>query len=154
MVFGFFEGGITLTLNKTNFAFGETAKGKLLLKLKKDKNARELRVRIMAVRKTTQYGTNSRGGTSRNNQTQVLFQNAVIIDGQKLYSPPGVDYDFKIQIPQKSTLPQEIGGNLGTALKAIQFLGGRSSQVKWFIEATLDIPGGVDINKKIQISVQ
>ncbi|MDP6670635.1 MAG: hypothetical protein QGI60_02360 [archaeon] len=154
MVFGFFEGGITLTLNKTNFAFGETAEGKLALKLKKDKNARELRVRIMAVKKVTQYGTNSRGGMSRSNQDQVLFQNAVTIDGQKLYSPPGVDYDFKIQIPQQSALPQEIGGNLGTALKAVQFLGGRSSQVKWFIEATLDIPGGVDISKKVQISVQ
>ncbi len=154
MVFGFFEGGITLTLNKTNFAFGETAEGKLSLKLKKDKNARELRVRITAVKKTTQYGTNARGGASRSDQEQVLFQNAVTVDGEKLYSPPGADYDFKIQVPQKSALPPELGGNLGTALKAVQFLGGRSSQIKWYIEATLDIPGGRDIGKKVQISVQ
>ena len=154
MVFGFFEGGVEITLDKINFAFGETATGKLSLKLKKEKKARELRVRITAVKKTTQYGKTAKGGTSRSDQEQILFQNAVKVDGEKVYSPPGAEYDFKIQVPQKSVLPPEIGGNLGTALKAVQFLGGQSSQIKWFIEATLDVPGGRDFSKRIQISVQ
>ncbi len=45
-------------------------------------------------------------------------------------------------------------GTLGPALKAMQFLGGQISQVKWFLEGVLDIPGGKDINKRIQISIQ
>ncbi|MDP2974543.1 MAG: hypothetical protein Q8N60_05825 [Candidatus Diapherotrites archaeon] len=153
MVFGFGEGSVTLQLNKTNFAFGETIAGKLSLQLKKNKQARQLRVSIVAERKTTQYGR-SGSGRSSGSGTTILFKTDVILDGERLYSPPGSDYDFKIQVPMQSAMPQEIQGTLGTALKAMQFLGGQMSQVKWFVEGVLDIPGGKDINKRIQISIQ
>lgn len=153
MVFGFGEGSVALQLNKTNFAFGETITGKLSLQLKKDKQARQLRVSIVAERQTTQYGRSSSGGSSGSGKT-ILFKTDAILGGERLYSPPGSDYEFKIQVPAQNALPAEIQGTLGTALKAIQLLGGQMSQVKWFVEGVLDVPGGKDINKRVQISVQ
>lgn len=154
MVFGFGEGSIALQLNKTNFAFGETAEGMLSLKLKKEKQARQLVVSVISEKQVTQYRKGSSFNMSTSNNTSILFKTDIILDGEKAYAPPGGEYQFKIQIPQQTALPPEIGGTLGTALKAVQFLGGQASQTKWFVVGTLDIPKGVDINKKIQISVQ
>jgi len=162
MVFGFGEGSIELMLDKTLMNFGEQVHGKLKLKLKKEKKAKQLRVRVLAERTQTQYGgrVSSSGRKSNNTQRDVVFSTDIIVDGEKTYVPPGQDYDVKIQIPAKTALPSdttpELGGGLGTAIKAAQMLGGvgRSTQIKWFVEATLDIPGGRDIGKKVQITVQ
>lgn len=154
MVFGLFEGGIELRLNKTNFAFGETAEGTLSLKLKKEKQARHLVVSVIAEKQETQYRKGTSFTMSSSNNTCILFKTDAILDGEKTYMPPGGEYQFKIQIPAQAALPQELGGTLGTALKAMQFLGGKTSQIKWFIAGTLDIPKGIDISKKVQISVQ
>ena len=160
MVFGFGEGSIEILLNKTNATFGETLPGKLNLKLKKEKQARQLRVKIVAERTVNQYGGNRSGSRSPKSSRDIAYSTEVILDGEKTYSPPGGEYEFQVQIPAKNALPTdaapELGGSLGTALKAAQMLGGigRSVQIKWFIEASLDIPGGRDISKKIQISVQ
>lgn len=50
----------------------------------------------------------------------------------------------------------ELEGGLGKAVQAAQMLGGfgMSAQTKWFVEGTLDVPGGRDISKRIQVSVQ
>ena len=160
MVFGFGEGSVELLLDKTNLAFGETVHGKLNLKLKKGKNARQLRVRILAERTSTQYSGAMGGRSGSRTQKDVVFSTYVILDGEKTYSPPGKEYEFKIQVPAKNALPSdsmpELGGGVGTALKAAQMLGGfgRSSQIKWFVEGALDIPKGRDISKRIQVSVQ
>jgi len=166
MVFGFFEGSIELQLDKTNLAFGETLHGKLNLKLKKEKKARQLRVTIKAVKAVTQYG--KRSGVrvmgqpvgSNSNQGEVVFSTDAILDGEKTYLPPGGEYEFRIQVPQKSVMPQsglpELAGNLGKAVQVAQMLSGfgMSAQIKWFVEGVLDIPGGVDISKRLQVSVQ
>lgn len=155
MVFGFFEGNIDLKIDKTNYRFGETIQGKLNLKLKKQKDARQLRVRLEAVRIQRTYGKQN-----RTNKT-VLFSTDTIVDTEKTYLPPGQEYDFQIQVPQKTALPPELGGvlgtvegTIGTAVKTMQFLSGTNIQTKWHLTATLDIPKGIDINKSIQISVQ
>ena len=154
MVFGLFEGKIEISLNKTNFAFGETAEGNLSLKLKKEKQARQLRVSIVAEKQVSQYGTSPRGGMKKSSNKDILFSTDVILDGEKLYSPPGAEYKFKIQVPQKSAIPAMPEGGLGAALKAVQFLRGQTSQLRWFIIGTLDVPGAIDIRKRVQISVQ
>lgn len=148
MVFGFFEGSIELKPERTNYRFGETISGKLNLKLKKQKDARQLRVRLEAVRIQRTYGKKS-----SSNKT-FLFSTDAIIDGEKTYLPPGQEYEFKIQAPQRNTLPPELEGTLGTAIKTMQLLSGASVQTRWYLTATLDIPKGVDINKSMEISVQ
>jgi len=160
MVFGFGEGSIELLLDKTNLAFGESLHGKLNLKLKKEKNARQLRVRILAEKTSTSYSGAFGGSRGSSTQKQTVFSTDVILDGEKTYVPPGKEYEFKIQVPAKSVMPSgdmtALEGGVGTAVKAAQMLGGfgRSSQIKWFVEGTLDIPGGRDIGKRIQVSVQ
>ena len=155
MVFGFGEGSITLTLDKTNLAFGETVHGKLSLKLKKEKQARQLRVRLEAVQTQRRYGPVLVGPQQRSSsRTDVLFSTDTIVDGEKLYTPPGKDYEFKIQVPAKSALPAQPQGGLATAMKTMQFLSGIQSQLRWYVTASLDIPGGKDISKRIQVSVQ
>ena len=154
MVFGFGEGNINIFLNKTTFTFGETIEGKLQLTLKKEKSARMLRASIVAEKQTTQYRTPMGNAASRGSNTIVLFKTDAILDGEKVYAPPGGEYPFKLQVPTQGALPPEIQGTLGTALKALQFLGGQTSQVKWFVEAVLDIPNGIDVRKRVQISIQ
>ncbi|MBN2067920.1 MAG: hypothetical protein JW744_05620 [Candidatus Diapherotrites archaeon] len=160
MVFGFGEGSIELMLDKTNMAFGETVHGRLNLKLKKAKSARQLRVRILAERTSTQYSGAMGGNRKSSTQKDIVFSTDLIVDREKTYSPPGQEYEFKIQVPAKNALPSDsmpaLSGGLGTAIKAAQMLGGfgRSSQIKWFVEAALDIPKGVDIKKRVQVSVQ
>jgi len=158
MVFGFGEGSIELKLDKTNFAFGETVQGKFYLKLKKEKQARQLRVRLEALQTQrtggpalVQMGGSRRRGSS---QTTVLYQTEVILDGEKLYSPLGKEYEFNIQVPAKSALPAKPEGGLGNAIKTMQLLSGSSTQLKWYVNASLDIPGGRDISKRIQVSIQ
>lgn len=148
MVFGFGEGKIELMLDKTAFSYGETVEGKLKLTLKKSKAARQLRVTIKAERTTTTY---SRGRRSIRKDT--MFSSDVVLDGEKEYSSPGGEYDFSIQVPGKDVIPARPEGKLGTAITAVQFLGGMASQIKWYLEASLDIPKTVDIKKSIQISV-
>jgi len=149
MVFGLWEGSIALSLNKTNFAFGETIEGSLSLKLSKEKKARRLVVSIICERQTTTFDT--RGSHT---STQVVFSSDKVLDGEKTYSPPGSEYKFSIQVPQGNAVPPVLEGKLGTALKAVQALAGGSSTNKWFLKAKLDIPMGIDVSRKVQISVQ
>lgn len=155
MVFGLFEGSIELRLDKTTVNSGETFGGKLNLKLKKPKKARQLRVRLIAVQ-TQRTGTGLIGpqGNKSSSQENIIYSTEVIVDGEKEYMPPGQEYDFKIQAPAKSSMPAELGGGIGTTIKAVQMLSGMQRFTKWFIEASLDMPGGVDIKKRLQVSVQ
>ncbi|MCX6798902.1 MAG: hypothetical protein NTW59_02270 [Candidatus Diapherotrites archaeon] len=151
MVFGLFEGSIELRLNKTNFFFGETIEGTLALKLKKPKDARQLRVSIVAERETTQYS-----GGKRSTRIDTIFKSDNVVDGEKTYLPPGGEYPFKVQLPASSAIPQapQFESAVGTAIKVVQALSMQNTRMKWFVDASLDIPKGIDINKKVQITVQ
>jgi len=155
MVFGFGEGSIDLVLGKTNFAFGETIQGKLNLKLKKEKQARQLRVRIEATSRRSSGGPALiNTGQKRKVEVVTLYKTDAVLDGEKLYMPPGKEYEFKIQVPQKSALPPMPEGGLGKALGAVNMLAGVQHRIEWRLIASLDIPGKMDITKKLNISVQ
>lgn len=152
MVFGLFEGSIEIALKKYNFGFGETIEGTANLKLSKEKKARRVVVTVLAEKKVTRY--DSKGSHT---STETLFSQEAVLDGEKTYTPPGASYDFKIQLPpQGFQSAPSMNGALGTAVKAAQFFASSSfaSQVYWFVEAKLDVPMGIDIGKKVQITVQ
>lgn len=157
MVFGLFEGSIELRVDATTVKCGEPFTGKLKLKLKKMKKARQLRVRLIAVQTQRTGGIALIGPSQRGKSTKqesIIFSAETIVDGEKEYMPPGGDYDFKILAPAQSSLLAELGGSVGTALKAVQMLSGVQNYTKWYLEAALDIPGGMDISKRVQVSVQ
>jgi len=150
MIFGLFDflmppGKMELTLEKLNFAKGEKVKGHAKLTTQRPIKARGVFVRIYAVEET-------RGGKSSSTRTVFEFQQP-LEQGEKEYS--GGDYDFELVIPGGSSgpqLPQEAQMAVA-ALNMIANTGFRTSFVKWYVEAKLDIQGGRDVAKQVQINV-
>lgn len=83
------------------------------------------------------------------------------LDSEKEYSQ-GQEYPFKIKIPAdilsaKPGMP-ELGGKLGQGLKIAQAAAAMTGaiplqQTRWYLLAKLDIPGGMDVNKKADITI-
>ena len=151
-MFGFGKGKIDLKLDKLNYRPGETIKGTLTLDLKEPVKARELRVVFAGLKKTTRSNVSFSQGASMSSRSRSDFVHhfKMALDGEKEYI--GGKYPFEIAIPS-DLLSKGPETGLETAMKAIQFLGGMSSRVSWFVEASLDIPGGMDINKKVQVNL-
>lgn len=148
MVFGLFEAGkIDILLDKTNFSFGEEINGKVTLSLKKPIKARALKVIIFSETTSTKLTTK---GMKKSTSRSFEFVNT--LDGEKEYPQSPLEYEFKLKVPaaQNNNIPQ---GTMGEVTKAISFLSTKNQTSKWFIEAKLDIPGGFDVHKKIQINV-
>jgi len=145
MVFGFGEGKVDIILEKNNFNKGEKIKGKVVLDLPKPKKAKELRVKLYAMREAWKTISGK-----RRKSTEEIFSFPMKLDGEKEYTSG--EYEFEIMVPElkEGELP---GGAAGEALKAVAFLAGTPSAPRWYVEASLDIPMSVDITKKVQINV-
>jgi hypothetical protein len=83
------------------------------------------------------------------------------LDSEKEYSQ-GQEYRFEIKIPADilSTRPQipELGGKLGQGLKIAQAAAAMTGaipfqQTRWYLLAKLDIPGGLDVKKKADVTI-
>ena len=162
-MFGFGKGKIEVILEKVNFKPGDTIKGKIKVKMKKPTKARQLKV-VFAGTKTTSSSSVGIGNSNfrigmktgnrqeRKTTTEFIHKFEVSLDGEKEYTES--EYNLEILVPadimQRGSAPK---GNMGTALKAVQFLSGSSNRIEWFIQATLDIDKGLDVNKKVQINV-
>jgi len=140
---GLGKGKIELTLDKTNYAHGETINGTVNMTLKKPINAKGVIATLFAERKRS----DGDGGTT----IQRVFEFSVPIDGERLYEATQKNYTFQIQVPAENKIAME--GKIGTALKAFSALGNIMSPTKWFVEVKLDIPKGFDVRKKQQINV-
>ena len=132
--------------------------------MKKPTKARQLKV-VFAGTKTSSssntVGLGSSGlrvGIGSGNRQQSKTKQEFIhkfempLDGEKEYTEG--EYDLNILVPadilQRGSGP---GGNVGAALQAVQFLSGSSSRIEWYVQVTLDIDKGMDVNKKVQINV-
>ncbi len=142
MVFGFGEGKIDIRILKTSFAPGETISGTVGLKVDKPKKGRGVRVDFYG-EKTVGYGKNRR--------TERVYSFSLNLSGEREYIG-AFEYPFEIKIPSDIGSKQLPNDTIGTVLNAARFLGG-VSPTRWFLSASLDVPMGVDISKKIQISV-
>jgi len=144
-MFGFGKGKMEIRLSKFNFAPGETIDGTVFMQLKKPIFGKVLTIRLYGEKKTTSYGSNSRTNYQR------VFDFSQPLDGEKDYLAAPLEYQFRITIPQNVGQAQ-VGGGLGTAIKAVQMLSGTSSRISWYLEARLDVKG-LDVSKRIQINV-
>lgn len=148
-MFGFGKGKIDLKLEKLNFKPGETIKGTVSLELKEPIQARGLKVLFYGIAKQSQTGFSSSGGVKHRSNTKKIHNFEMTLDGEKEYKQG--EYNFKIAIPQNA-VPKMPSGALGGMVQAAQFLGAVPN-IKWFVEAKLDIPKGFDVRKKIQINI-
>jgi len=164
----FGKGKINITIQKTNYAAGDTISGNVDLTLKKPVKAREVSISLIGEHKTTQTaprvgGTMGGGGMSMSTTTKTvrIYDFKQQLDSEKEYSQ-GREYRFEIKIPADtmSMRPQMPGveGKLGQGLKVAQAAAAMTGaipfqRIKWYLLAKLDIPGGLDISKKVDITI-
>lgn len=160
----FGKGKIDVTIGKTGYAPGDTVSGEVVLALKKPVAARELSISLIGEQVTTQtkVGMGSGQTSLRTEQQRTrIYDFKHQLDGEKEYRP-GQDYRFEIKIPADilSVGPQiqEVEGKLGQVLKVAQTaaaLTGRipSQRVKWYLLAKLDVPRGLDVTRKVDVTI-
>jgi hypothetical protein len=81
------------------------------------------------------------------------------LDSEKEYSQGG-EYRFEIKIPADilGIGPQRPEGTLGQPLKVAQTVATLTGatprrRLQWYLLAKLDIPGGLDVSKKVDITI-
>jgi hypothetical protein len=165
MVFGIGEGKTDIILDKTSYSLGDTINGKVVLTLNSPKKAKELRLRFWGERNVremiSEYDSKSHTFVKRpKNHTGVVYEMKLTLDGEEEYS--GGEYQFQVKIPGlQGKQPNDlVGGNaegVKTAIEAVaniaQEFGMVPSPVRWYAQASLDLPMSLDINKKVQINV-
>lgn len=158
----FGKGKINIVIPKAHFAPGDTISGNVALTLKKPVKAREVSISLIGEQKTTQRkGMIDNQNMSTTTQRMRIYDFKHQLDSEKEYSQ-GQEYRFEIKIPADilNTKPQmpELGGKLGQGLKVAQAAAAMTGaiplqQTKWYLLAKLDIPGGMDIKKKADITI-
>jgi hypothetical protein len=158
----FGKGKINIAIQKTGYNLGDTISGKVDLALKKPVKAREVSISLIGEQKTTQRkGMIGNQGMSTTTQTIRIYDFKQQLEGEKEYNQ-GHEYRFEIKIPADilSAKPQvpELGGSLGQGLKIAQAAAAMTGvipiqQTRWYLLAKLDIPGGMDIKKKVDITI-
>lgn len=164
----FGKGKINIAIQKTYYAPGDIISGDVALTLKKPVKAREVSISLIGEHKTTQTtprvgGATGGGGMSMSTTTKTvrIYDFKQQLDGEKEYSQ-GREYRFEIKIPADtlSMRPQmpEQEGKLGQVLKVAQTAAAMTGaipfqRIKWYLLAKLDVPGGLDISKKVDIAI-
>ena len=160
----FGKGKINIAIQKTNYAPGDTISGNVALTLKKPVQAREVSISLIGERITMGGGTWSRGtmGGGGSTTRERIYDFKQQLDSEKEYSE-GREYRFEIKIPADilgmSSQTPESESKLGQALKvahtAATIMGAIPIQrIQWYLLAKLDIPGGLDISKKVDVTIE
>jgi hypothetical protein len=162
------KGKIDIAIPKTHYAPGDIVSGNVALTLKKPAKAREMSISLIGEHKTTQTtpgvgGPTGGGGASMSTATKTvrIYDFKQQLDSEKEYSQGG-EYRFEIKIPADtlSMTPEvaEVEGKLGQVLKVAQTAAAMTGaipfqRIKWYLLAKLDIPGGLDVSKKVDVTI-
>ena len=152
------KGKIDISIQKTNYAPGDTISGNVALTLKKPVKAREVSISLIGKRITTQRGFTMEGWSSSTTKMRI-YDFKQQLDGEKEYSE-GREYQFEMKIPADilGMGPQTPEGKLGQVLKVAQTAAAMTGAIprrrlQWYLLAKLDVPGGLDITKKVDITI-
>ncbi len=149
-IIGFFilrglKGTIKIDCKKNTFDPGETIKGNIHLKIKKETRGNNLTISLVADETTTYHD----GDDSRTEHDEV-YRDEQIIEDKKTY-PVGYEktYDFTLTIPamNSNSSGSQIDGVLGTVFDALS-VNRRKTKIEWQLEARLDAEGLDLVNKK------
>ncbi|MDD5337445.1 MAG: hypothetical protein PHS02_03085 [Candidatus ainarchaeum sp.] len=146
MVLGIGEGSIEILTGKEAYVNGELIEGRVLLSLGRRLKARGLRILFYGEKKSHHGKTHT---------TERILQQQAVLDGAKTYAEGRTDYKFSIQLPQLEK-PRPIEGT-DIIPSVVRFFGGKFdpyANVKWYLDASLDIPLSLDVNRKMQITVR
>jgi hypothetical protein len=163
------KGKLDITIEKLHYAPGDTISGNVALTLKKPVNARELSISLigeqfMTTSRQEKSGWGITGGeigwrsTSSSQVESVhIYDFKQRLASEREYSE-GREYRFEIKIPADIPQMPKREANSGEAGKVAQTVAvvmglSRSSPVEWYLLAKLDIPGGLDVSKKVDITI-
>ena len=164
------KGKIDIAIQKADYALGDTISGNVAVTLKKPAQAREVSISLIGEAWTTYSSTRKGvfestmrpgggmmgmggprrtggGGLTIGSETSTMKERERIyefkqqLDSEKEYSE-GREYHFDIKIPA------DILGMRPQMTGAVS-----SSPIKWYLLAKLDIPGGLDISKRVDITI-
>lgn len=141
MVFGLFESNkITITTDKQAYAFGEEITGKVVLEIRKPRKAKKICVQLYCEYETTRTVTRTSGTPPRQTTTQETSAErtavqSLVLDGEKEYGNGRFEYPFKFRT-EKTVIA-----------------GGFTRNPGWFLDASLDIPMSIDVNRKIRVNL-
>jgi len=158
----FGKGKINIAIQKTGYVPGDTISGTVALTLKKPVKARGVSISLIGEQKNTRVGGMT-GGKDISTTTQRIriYDFKQQLDTEKEYSREQ-EYRREMKIPTDilSTKPQmpELGGKLGQGIKVAQAAAAMTGviplqQTKWYLLASLDIPGGMDVKKTADITI-
>jgi hypothetical protein len=158
----FDKGKINIGIQRSHYTAGDIIAGKVNLTLKKPVKAKELSISLIGEQTSTRVG-GMIGSSTKSTSTEHtrIYDFKQQIDGEKEYTKEA-DYGFEIKIPADilSIKPQmpELGGVAGQGLKIAQAAAAMTGTIpfqrtKWYLLAKLDIPGGLDIKRKADITI-
>ena len=145
-MFGLGKGSIDILIDKRVFAQGESIKGKLVLKLHQPTNARELRIALVGERKQSRFD-----GKTHHTEIVHVYDFKLPLDSEKQYGTNS-EYSFELKAPVLSGVQQEAGGAVAAVLDMLNTLN-RQGPINWYLDASLDIQGSFDVNKKVAINI-
>lgn len=139
VVFGLFDflgigrGRVDIVLEKKEYAMGEPVRGKLVLKLNKPVAAKELRVELESI-ESRSTRVHTRKGWRNKSHIITEIRASARLDGEKEYPVGEKEYPFELVGPKEYW--NEFGG------------------VRWSVNASLDIPGGFDVQRSVPIKME
>ena len=146
-------GKMQINLNAVEYHPGNAVKGILVLTTKHPINARGIEVRVHGFKEYKRRDSFHKG--KMKTVTEDIFDFSKKLDTEKEYT--GAEYPFEITIPQNVYGPkrQKLEGTLGAAVEAVGSVMGalQTSNINWYVEGKLDIPGGRDISKRVKIKI-
>jgi hypothetical protein len=171
-MFGFSKGKIDIAIQKSHYAPGDIISGNVALTLKKPVKAKEVSISLIGEEITTggggkvgwgggrtSGGVGTMGGGAGSTNIERIYDFKQQLDSEKEYSQGG-EYRFEIGIPADvlGMGPQMPEGKLGQVLKVAQTAAAMTGAIsrrrlQWYLLAKLDIPGGLDISKKVDITI-
>jgi hypothetical protein len=154
----FSKGKANIIIAKSNFYPGETITGKATLFVDKPTLAKEFSVSFIGERKTTVRRRNAKGEYTTKTETTRIYDFKQQLDSEREYS--GIkEYNFVIKIPEDILTGLQLpsaDGATGTLLNIAQGMAslmGNAPRYNWYLQATLDIPKSLDVNKKADITL-
>ena len=138
MVLGIGEGTIEIKTEKQSYMRGEMLRGTVTLLLKESKRARGVRIKL--------YAEYQSGKHRRTAYVQEKW-----LDSEKNYTARRIDYPFEFQTEPAHPKPMQGDGIVDGVVNA---LFDTDARLSWYLNASLDIPNSLDVNKVIRVEIK
>jgi hypothetical protein len=154
----FSKGKANIIIAKSNFYPGETIAGTASLVVDKPALANGFSVSLIGEKKITVRRRKADGEYTTETETTRIYDFKQELDGEREYSGTK-EYNFSIKIPDDILAGLQLpnaGGAAGALFGFSQIaagLMGNAPRYSWYLQATLDIPKSLDVNKKTDITL-